>query len=1048
MRFQGLAVVLSRRRWPELIACERKHDLGLDAYASSSLTVEKVGKGLTASITPTIGKISGDAKTALENYPDLKMLLFVTSAKVGNPKKKQWEEVIKEKYGLELHIISREDIIIEMMMPENASLLASFLNLDIDTEPPVAELIDRIRRAADTVTQNWTRKTKGHPLIDLAAVRLDPNGAESAEVLTLQQIDQALSQSRRIVLEGPGGSGKTTTLIQLAQRVHTAGTAFIVELPSWTSSNRGILEYIAGIPAFQAAGIKPADLARVQQAEPFLLLLNGWSEIAESNSFQANEALRELERDFPSTGIIVATRTHHLSPPLPGALRLRLLHLRRVERAAYLAERLGAQGPTLSAHIDVNPSLDELTRTPFILSEVASLFEAGADIPSIKIDVLAQVLHLHEERDEHRNALQGAPIFGRQTDYLKALATEMTRRGAVALSEADARSVTAKVARELVEHGQIELVGAPAVLATLTAHHVLERSDYPQTAFQFEHQQLQEYYVTLDVRTQLLDIRNDDHDAISRFTADYVNDPVWAEPLRMIAETFAEQPGDGGSEIRNTSAGRKLLEMALVVDLVFAGELAQLCGAAVWNEIRVAVDERFRTVYEIGDEGFRQYALAAMLATGANDFSDIILPLLSDQDQQVRLSTYRLYPDFRLSSLGPNWRDRVRGWSEEARLDFVSEQLHHRVDGEISSFAAEDDSSAVKKAAVSGLIWNRSDAELMSVLESMDEQTFEEVARADAVSLPSVLKPKVVDSLRRFVAITLDNRDRLRVSLDLIELGETGLDEIVKDTLNALPRDEIRNLASYLIRPALEYLCKSDPAWTSEWIAVQVAEGVLYKPERWLALATAIPDILIEKYLQQLETENFESGRFDGMSAVIAAHADPTLASRVFAKLREFRHKVDAEPDQRHELEFQLIRQLEAVFSGIHDDIAVASVLSSVTNGDALDVNVATRLLSMVSRLDDGSLHIVDDELKERLRAFLLDSIGLVLSLDDIDGDEKANLASSIAQVGKPEDMPVLLSLIRADIERMQRARASNESSYHEGRGIRLIRTHAQLHLH
>ena len=80
-----------------------------------------------------------------------------------------------------------------------------------------------------------------------------------------------------------------------------------------------------------------------------------------------------------------ATRTHHLTPPLPGALRLRLLCLRRVQRTAYLAARLGAKGTELRTRIDTNPSLDELTRTPFILSEVASPFEAGAKIPSTKM---------------------------------------------------------------------------------------------------------------------------------------------------------------------------------------------------------------------------------------------------------------------------------------------------------------------------------------------------------------------------------------------------------------------------------------------------------------------------------------------------------------------------------------------------------------------------------------------------------------------------------------------------------------------------------------
>ena len=40
MRFQGLAVVLGKQRWPELIAHQRKKDFGLDAYASASETPE------------------------------------------------------------------------------------------------------------------------------------------------------------------------------------------------------------------------------------------------------------------------------------------------------------------------------------------------------------------------------------------------------------------------------------------------------------------------------------------------------------------------------------------------------------------------------------------------------------------------------------------------------------------------------------------------------------------------------------------------------------------------------------------------------------------------------------------------------------------------------------------------------------------------------------------------------------------------------------------------------------------------------------------------
>ena len=1030
MRFQGLAVVLGKQRWPELIAHQRKKDFGLDAYAPASLTPENFGKGLAASITPALEKVSDDAKRAKENFPDLRALLFVTPAKVGNTKRRQWQEVIRKEDDLDLHIIEREEIITLMMMPENASLCASFLYLDIDVEPEIADLIERTRRAADAVTRTWAAKTKGHPLIDLTAVRLDRKGADSAHLLSVEQIDRELSQSGRVVLEGPGGRGKTTTLIQLAQSARAAGTPFIVELPSWTTSRRNILEYIAGMPPFQAERLTSADLAQVQRAEPFLFLLNGWNEITESSSSQANEALRDLQRDFPSAGIIVATRTHHLAPPLPGALRLRLLRLGRKQRADYLDLRLGAKAAELRARIDANPSLDELTRTPFVLSEVASLFEADSEIPSTKIDVLAEVVSQQEQRDEHRNSLRAAPIFGQQTDYLKALATEMTRHGAVALSEADARAVVAVVARVLVDRGQIDRAGPAEVLASLTAHHLLERVEYPETALQFEHQQFQEHYAALDVGARLLNLGDGDREGIDRFRADYVNIPTWAEPLRMIAETLAEQTGKPGTVERNFRAGVKLVNMALTVDLVFAGELARLCGAAVWNDVRAVVGERFRTAYAIPDTNYRQHAVAAMLATGADDFCDVILPLLSGEDQQTRLSMYRLWPDIRLSSLGPDWSEQVRGWSEDARTDFVSELLHHRFDTEIASFAAEDSSVAVKKTAAFALLWIGSDDGLTLVLESMDAQTFEDVARKHLHDVPPALRSRAIAAMRSFVETTTDHPPRLRTALDLIELGETGLDGVVKDAVAELSGGDKHKLDLHFMRPALAFLHEADPGWTSEWVATRIAEGVLYGHEEWLPFATDIPDDLVEAYLHRLGTEDFECSYFEGMIAVIAARSDATLSAQVFAKLRELHRKVDADPDERHEFERKLMRQLEAVFRGLPDDVAADGVLSSVTSGDPLDIKVAADLLSKVARSDVEPLRIADPDLKARLRAYLKGSLDLVLGQDDFSGEEKANLASSIAQVGEPEDIADLVTLIRADIERVRRGRAARAAGH------------------
>ena len=191
----------------------------------------------------------------------------------------------------------------------------------------------------------------------------------------------------------------------------------------------------------------------------------------------------------------------------------------------------------------------------------------------------------------------------------------------------------------------------------------------------------------------------------------------------------------------------------------------------------------------------------------------------------------------------------------------VSELLHHRVDGEIASFAAEDNSVAVKEEAVSGLMWTGSDDALTRVLKSMDAQTFEDVAHKNAGDMPPALRPKAIGVMRKSIDSTTDHSARLRTALHLIELGEPGLDRVVKDAMAALPGGDMRNLGSHYIRPALEYLRKTDPAWTSEWVANQIAEGTLYEHEEWLTFATVIPEDLVETCLHRLETKDLKKDK-------------------------------------------------------------------------------------------------------------------------------------------------------------------------------------------
>ena len=172
----------------------------------------------------------------------------------------------------------------------------------------------------------------------------------------------------------------------------------------------------------------------------------------------------------------------------------------------------------------------------------------------------------------------------------------------------------------------------------------------------------------------------------------------------MIAEIIGLQTNESTADRNEVQAGRVLVEMALDVDPVFAAELSQLCGSLVWCEVGRTVSSRLRSWYGVADEHHRNCALAAMIASGSDEFHDIIVPFLAGDDRQLSLRTYRLQPELHLTSLGPGWRDTVGSWSENVRATFVSEVLRHRFVREILDFALADTSPAVQKAALEWLL--------------------------------------------------------------------------------------------------------------------------------------------------------------------------------------------------------------------------------------------------------------------------------------------------------------------------------------------------------
>ena len=1037
MKFQGVAVALAKQRWPDLIACERKHDLGLDAYASALLSADRLSKGLACSLTASLGKIKADAAQAKKHFDDLSLLIFATPQKVTNYKAKIWADEIRKEFGYELIVIPREEIIDSLMNPSNIMICRSHLGIPVTIEPSLQEILARARLAASEVRAGWVESLRlgTRPQIELRAASLDGQGKRTEEILNLKSIRATLLEGRRVVLEAPAGRGKTTTLIQLAKPDEdVAGISFLIDLPTWVKSGLDILSYVAQLLPFRSRGLSAENLAALCNVEPFSFLLNGWNEISEAYAEDAVMTLSQLERDYRAAGICVATRTHYITP-LPGAFRAELLPLTWSQRNEYLERTLESRKDELALKLDNDPALDQLTRTPFILSKVVDIFQSGEDIPTTRIGVLREITRLLEEMVEHKNYLQTGPLKGHTEYYLAELAVRMTANGVTIVSGTEARPFTDSASLSLKNARQITTMPeAASVLTALCAHHVLERLSYQSDTFRFQHQQFQEFYAALFLRQQLFDLieaNSKEQDRV--FAKYYINDPKWGEPLRMIAEEIgARSAAETGprAEPESVLAGRHLIELALTVEPIFAAELSRLCGELVWSEVRTAVGERLRSWYDTNEEHNRRCALAGMIATGSADFADIILPLLTSDDNQVRLGTYRAGIEFRPTVIGKDWRSIANGWPEKARMGFVSELVLHGSNIEapaiLEHFALTDPSSKVKAEATRGLTWTGSPRGFVQILKALDDEAFERVVQSlGANYIPASMHLRALTIWRRQFESSEEPASRLRILLVAAELGEDDIPEKLKEQFTQLASANLQALGESSIKPALDILRRTDPQWVSQWVANRILDGSL-RPDHWIHLVTNIPEDLKQELFEAVAGRDLKGVGMRGIIPLLKATADALLAESAWARLFTIRRTMSNSAGTPNPADHTIARQLEDFIRALPPNVSVSGLLKYFARPVALiEFTALIDVLSEAGRDSPDLRSELHDELRLRLRTYLKNGVPFVLSQDNFKGQMNAYLATALARVGEPEDINEFRSLIQADIERFNDERAA-----------------------
>jgi hypothetical protein len=1049
-RFQALGVTLAKSKCPELKASEPKSDLGLDAYAPGELFENGKGRGVACSNSATLTKIREDILEAQKHFQDLGILFFATPKPVSETKAKGWKEKVKKDYGITLIVISREEVINELLKSENLSLCSSILRIPTTVEPSLEQVLSDCGTAITEINTWWTPQIPNAHLISLSADELGNRGNPTGVVLELEDLQEMLTQGRRVVLEAPAGRGKTTTLSQLAGRFSTANSlTFIVDLPSWTQTGNNILVFIAGMHPFKARGVDAGQLAKLYNERHFIFLLNGWNEIAETESHRAQLALAALEREYPKAGILVATRTHRIKPPLPGTtVRAKLRILNQRQRANYVAARLGKASGQVLNRIHAEPVLDELTRTPLFLAEVVSIAEAGREIPVTKMGVLREVVHLPEANPTHAGPLENQPLSGHADVYLTSLASTMTATSLTQISELEAKRVANERLRQFRDAGEASAATTVIqILSSLADHHVLERMDYPSVSFRFEHQQMQEYYAAEFVKQVLCDLvtstgQNASFDVLlgsdlaKNFQIRYINQSSWSEPLYMVAGDSDAVSLEDAVRPQLVEAKALLVLLALDVDVIFAAEIFRVCS----RNVQVLVEEKLVSTLQHGwsssDGSVRSQALSAMIASGSERFKAEMIPIMRGASDHSNFEVYRSSNPVRLSALGKEWQQEVRGWDEESRLAFISE-LFHAGDSveEVAQFALTDPSVKVRSRAFSDLMWIDTTDETTQLMMRLDDAAFEEAIDGEpARYIHHIFQPRALQSYQRTLTNSDDLTKRLIAAGNTVLMGQPEAHQVLRECLDQATNEHIHQMEQRDLKELLDAL-GSDPTWRSGWVISRVLEGSL-SSERWKIFVNPIDGELKEKLLSRLESEDLTKNHVAGIQGLLRLNAAPDVAQRVFLRIVELNQRLGESISVRSEENLQRARELGDLKRQLQDFLRKLDAQTMVDGILlALSADFTLTELEALAELWDWGMDNEAD-LRENLdasslaavRTYLTEAVAQLSNENDPSGQVRAHLSVAISRVGEAEDITYVAALLESEISRIRAAKLARES--------------------
>lgn len=905
---------------------------------------------------------------------------------------RQWKEQAEQQAATEAFTNQggpRPKIVFELS-EEDRSFLRS---LGLPPEDTPETILPRLRDAARNDIQAFiNRQDAPAHAVPLDLTRVDSSGESPT---SLAGLAKGVSVSDRIALVSPPGTGKTTTLIQLAETILGGGDAVAAYVPLAEWEGTGDLWFNTLTRRNAFSSFKTQHFMQLAYEGRFVLLLDGWNELSSEASLQAHRQLSALQRDFPQLGVVLGTRQQVHST---DGTMVRVERLNEDQQLALARQLRGPEGEQLVDQAWRTPGLRELVTIPLYLRAML-LGVKGDALPDTKDAVLCGFVQQHESAPEKAILLR-TRLQGLHREVLSGLASTATTNGTTALTEQQARESVAEAVMQLQASGQLTAPLQPAmVLDALADSHLLVRTSGAGNVA-FQHQQFQEWFASFRVEQLIVDAASGNAEARKTLREGVLDRPSWEQSILFACERLSRKDAKGVAAVANNIID------TLGLDPMLAAEMIQRSVSGVWDCARdqvVGFVGRWRRPSQV------DRAVKFMIMTGKADFANLVWPFLEHPNDQVYLHALRLADPFRPSVLGAGAAQRLAALPDPQRGDVVAEIAHQSgYDGmELATeIASNDKNVGIVVSVLEALEFRGGMRHVTKILSQAAESVWQELAKRDVIR--GLINPAQRDRLAAMRRSAIeDEKDPIKQAHFLLHSRVDGVN--VEERLSRVLMSETLFAAPDNGRSLIQEVGNRFPELAAAALVARLEAGQ--------AVPHGVEDILDKASV--VDSGPIADAALNPDSSQTAPHAvrrllGPVTVGKLIDTFRVRRADIKRQPYNKESSD-----RYFALRDAIVESRQESFLPALLARADTKDVQVLTTLADLLhlhGRRVDHAPMTLSPEHRARLVAILLGWSETVLAAPEATRHDIIHVVQAMQRVPAPEFVPVIDKMLQRDV--------------------------------